>query len=173
MEKQKPRQRLSRKQYCFLNNIFIAHQPVYVVLQDLNIRPSTLSRWLTKPFFLEKLRMHINHFYLQARLELARSAPAAVSGLSFLSEKSFRHKEIRQACNDLLHFHAKLSPCQGPVPRVKQAKNGAVLDNFGIFSEQFGAVSDNNGDAPDKLNNTNTPKNLTRTPKNNDSQHNL
>ena len=165
----KKRQRLSRKQHCFLNNIFIAHQPVEVVLQDLNIRPSTLSRWLTKPFFLEKLRMHINHFYLQARFELARSAPAAVSGLSFLSEKSLRHKEVRQACNDLLNFHAQLAKA-APVP--KQSKNGTVLDNFSAFSEQFGVVSDNNGDTPDKLNNTNTPKNLTETPENTELKEN-
>ena len=163
------RKRLSRKQYCFLNNIFVAHQPVEVVLQDLNIRPSTLSRWLTKPFFLEKLRMHIDHFYLQARLELARSAPAAVSGLSFLSEKSLRHKEVRQACNDLLNFHAKLSSCQGPVTAsLTTAKNGIALDNFSAISEQFGAVSDNNGDAPDKLDAANTPKNLTNHPKSED-----
>ena len=153
-----PRKRLSQKQIAFFKNVFLAGRTVNESLNDLNIRLSTFDRWLTKPLFLQRLQQHINHFYFETRMELARSAPQAVSGLSFLGEKSLRHKEVRQACNDLLNLHsqyAKLSPCQGGVPRrgegFKKAKKGDVL-------AQFGNVLDKNGTVKDNFGNTNTPK---------------
>ncbi|MHC4288747.1 MAG: hypothetical protein ACYSO4_07090 [Planctomycetota bacterium] len=171
----KKRQRLSSKQIAFFKNVFLANMPVSDALNNLNIRLTTFDRWLTKPIFLERLQLHINHFYHEARLELARTTPRAVSGLNFLSEKTLRHKEVRQACNDLLNFHtklAKLSSSQGGLPQraegLKQVTNGSVLDNNGAVLAQFGAFLDNKGAAKDKLGNTNTPKNITYNPKNED-----
>ena len=170
------RKRLSKKQLWFLNNVFEAGEPVTDALRNLHIRPGTLDRWLTKPIFLNRLRMYLNQYYLQARMELARSAPMAVSGLSFLSEKSLRHGEVRKACNDLLNLHtqyAKLSPCQGPLPRrgegVKKAQDGAKPDKNGVLLEQFGVVLDNNGVILDKVGSNNEPQNAIFNTKNNEN----
>ena len=156
------RKRLSKKQLWFLNNVFDAGEPVTDALRNLHIRPSTLDRWLTKPLFLNKLRMHLNQYYLQARMELARSAPMAVSGLSFLSEKSLKPTELRKACNDILNLHMQLSK---PTHKSNPKQQGAFEDSthvplrhFGVLLEQFGVVLDNNGVIKDKLGNTNTPK---------------
>ena len=150
------RQRLSKKQLWFLNNVFDAGEPVTDALRNLHIRPSTLDRWLTKPLFLNKLRTHLNQYYLQARMELARSAPMAVSGLSFLSEKSLKPTELRKACNDILNLHTQLAKNTGG---AKQAQDGVISDKFGVLLEQFGVVLDNNGVIKDKLGSSNTHKN--------------
>lgn len=152
----RPRHRLSQKQLWFLNNVFVANQHVSDALGNLCIRPSTFQRWLTKPLFLERLRMHISHAYLEARVELARNVPRAVSGLSFLSEKSLRHTEVRKACTDILTFYQQMAKTAAG---SKTVQNGSVLDNFGAFLEQFGNVLDKKGAALDKFGNTNTPKN--------------
>ena len=155
------RKRLSTKQIGFLRNVFLEGWTVNESLIDLHIRLSTFDRWLTKPLFLERLQMHINHYHFETRMELARNAPQAVSGLNFLSEKSLRHKEVRQACNDILNLHSQYGKliASDPVSGTKKAKNGAVLDKFGVFLEQFGVVLDNNGEVSDKLGNTKTPQN--------------
>jgi len=160
------RKRLSQKQLIFLNEVFEMGGAVTDALRNLRIRPSTFDRWLTNPLFLNKLRMYLNQYYLQARMELARSAPLAVSGLALLSERSMKPAELRKACNDILNIHtqlAKLSPCQGPVPRrgegVKQVQDGITVDKFGALLAQFGVILDNNGSVSDKLGDTNTPKN--------------
>ena len=149
------RKRLSTKQIGFFKNVFLAGLTVNESLNNLNIRLSTFDRWLTKPLFLERLQMHINHYYFETRMELARSAPQAVTGLSFLGEKSLRHKEVRQACNDILTLHSQYAKVEG----TKKAKNGEVLDKFGAVLAQFGVVLDNNGVIKDKLGNKKTPQN--------------
>ncbi len=156
METPPKRVRLSKKQVWFLNNVFEAGQTVTDVLRDLRIRPGTLDRWLTKPLFLNKLRMYLNQYYLQARMELARSAPQAVSGLSFLSEKSLKHTELRKACNDIINLHCDLAKV---APGAKKAQHGVVADKFGVLLEQFGVVLDNNGVVLDKDGSTNKPEN--------------
>ena len=119
--------RLSKKQTWFFVNIFIAGQTVSQALEELRIRRRTFDRWLTKPLFLEHLQMHINHYYFETRMELARNAPQAVSDLSFLSEKFLNHQEVRQACNDLLNLHSQYTR---PVPSEpegrKMAQNGVT-----------------------------------------------
>jgi hypothetical protein len=158
--KMSKRNRLSTKQIVFFKNVFLAGRTVNESLGDLNIRLSTFDRWLTKPLFLRRLQMHINHYYIETRMELARNAPQAVSGLNFLSEKSLRHKEVRQACNDLLNLHSQYTnPEPSKSEGQKKAKNGEVLDNFGVFLEQFGVILDNNRVIKDKLGNTKSPKN--------------
>ena len=150
------RKRLSKKQRWLLNEVFVANYPVTDALHNLRIRPGTLQRWLTDPFFLEKLQTHISQFYLEARMELARCTPRAISGLSFLSEKSLRHKEVRNACNDLLKFHTHLAK---NTAGKKQAQDGVCLDNLGTLWEQFGVLLDNNGALLDKDGNKKTPQN--------------
>ena len=157
METPPKRQRLSKKQVWFLNNVFESGQTVTDVLRDLHIRPGSLDRWLTKPIFRNRLRMYLNQYYLQARMELARSTPMAVSSLSFLTEKSLKHTELRRACNDLLNFHtqfAKASSAAG----TKQAQNGVVSDKLGVLLEQFGVVLDHNGVIRDNVGDTKTPQ---------------
>jgi hypothetical protein len=168
-----PRKRLSSKQIAFFRNVFCANRPVSETLTELRIRLSTFDRWLTKPLFRERLARHIDHYYFEARTELARNAPQAVSGLSFLSEKSLKHKEVRQACNDLLKLHTQYTKTsQAPLlskegcpkggvvsPGTKKAKKGAVLDNFGDVLAKFGNVLDNNGTIKDNLCTTKTTKN--------------
>ena len=160
------RKRLSSKQIAFFKEVFIARFPVSDAISNLNIRLTTFDRWLTKPIFLERLQLHINHFYHEARLELARTTPRAVSGLNFLSEKSLRHKEVRQSCNDILNFHSKMAKVLRESASSKKANNGAVSDTFGVIMEQFGVSLDNNGSVKDKRGNTKTPKNITYDPEN-------
>ena len=119
------RKRLSTKQIAFLRNVFFFGLPMNESIRDLNIRLTTFDRWLTKPLFLHRLQMHINHYHFVTRMELARNAPQAVSGLNFLSEKSLRHKEVRQACNDLLNLHSQYG---------KPAANVAEASCFGASS---------------------------------------
>jgi hypothetical protein len=96
MDHPKPkRKRLSTKQIAFFRSVFFFGLPMNESLRDLNIRLTTFDRWLIKPLFLRRLQMHINHYHFETRMELARNAPQAVSGLSFLGEKSLRHKEVR------------------------------------------------------------------------------
>ncbi|MHC5082661.1 MAG: hypothetical protein ACYTET_01800 [Planctomycetota bacterium] len=162
----KPRQRLSQKQRWFLENVFEAGQSVTDALRNLNIRHSSFERWLTKPVFLNKLRMYLNQYYLQARLELARSASSAVSGLAFVSEKSLKHSEVRQACADLLHLHVQIAKAAGknpdsptPFEGLQVAQDGAELDKNGATLAQFGYVLDHNGILSDKVCNAKTIKN--------------
>ena len=156
------RKRLSNKQRWFLNNVFVAGQYVSDALENLRIRPSTLNRWLTSPLFAEHLRMHINHYYLQAHLELARSTPSAISGLAFLSDKSFKHGEVRHACNDILNIHTQLARAAAQ----RKVQHGNTMDTFGVVLEQLGVISDNNGSAPDTDQTKNTRKNRVLNAKN-------
>ena len=89
-------------------------------------------------------------------MELARSAPMAVSGLSLLSEKSLKHAEVRKACNDILNIHTQFSRS---ATGTKQAQNGVVSDKFGVLLEQFGVVLDNNGVILDNVGDKKTPQN--------------
>lgn len=186
MSQSPKRQRLSQKQQWFLTNVFEAGQSVTDTLRNLNIRHSSFERWLTKPVFLNKLRMYLNQYYLQARLELARSAAAAVSGLSFISEKSLKHSEVRQACSDLLHLHIQIAKAAGSNPNQPSPfetlpntqnsnvldKNGATLDKNGSTLAQFGFVLDNNGILSDKVCNEKTTRNRLLTTKNKENQKN-
>jgi hypothetical protein len=149
-----------------LHNVFEVGEQVTDALRNLNIRHSTFERWLTKPVFLNKLRMYLNQYYLQARLELARSAPSAVSGLSFITEKSHSQVEIRKACADLLHLHTQIAksaasnPSQpSPYAAMPERKNGHVMDKNGATMEQFGFVLEHNGILSDKVCNEKTTKN--------------
>ena len=133
---------------------------------------------ITKPLFLERFKQHINHYHFETRMELARSAPQAVTSLSFLGSHSLSHKEVRQCCNDIIALHGQYTkhipgksetiisaknPADSPrkpKPSVAtKAKNGNVLDNFGNVLAQFGVVLDKNGNVKDTFGNTNTPKN--------------
>ncbi len=171
--KPKTRTRLSQKQLWFLINVFEAGEPVTDALSNLNIRHSTFERWLTKPIFLNKLRMYLNQYYLTARIELARSAASTVSGLTFITEKSLSQTEVRKACADLLHLHIQIAKTAGknseqPTPFEafpEEPQNGSDLDKNGAALEQFGFVLDNNGILSDKVCNTKTTKNSLPAPK--------
>lgn len=153
------RTRLSQKQLWFLINVFEAGEPVTHALSNLNIRHSTFERWLTKPIFLNKLRMYLNQYYLHARIELARSAAATVSGLTFITEKSLSQTEVRKACADLLHLHIQIAKTAGknaeqPTPFEafhEEPQNGSDSDKNGSALDKFGFVLDNNGVLSDKV----------------------
>jgi hypothetical protein len=145
------RKRLTPKQREFLSLVYDCNMPIIDALVNLRIRVVTFERWLNKPVFVDRLRMYITQYYLQARLEMARSAPAAIAGLTMLKEKSMRHEDLRKACNDILSFHTNFAR----ITSAKQAKNGAPVDNFGALMAQFGAFLDNKGAA---LPTQNTPK---------------
>lgn len=164
------RKRLSQKQLTFLNEVFEMGGAVTDALRNLRIRPSTFDRWLTNPLFLNKLRMYLNQYYLQARMELARSAPLAVSGLALLSERSLKPAELRKACNDILNIHTQLAKSAA---REKQAQHGAVSEHFGALLAQFGVILDNNGNVSAKLGAANTPSSPLLTAKNAENTQNL
>jgi hypothetical protein len=146
----RPRKRLSQKQLTFLRDVFEANGHVTDALRNLNIRPDTLERWLTRPPFIKRLRVYLNHYAVQARMEIARTLPAAISGLSKLTENALRYEEVRRACTDLLNFYTRFARI---APPSKQLKNGVVLDNFSALLEQIGIIVDKNGNVLDKKGN--------------------
>ena len=154
------RKRLSTKQIKFLRLVFLNGLTVNEAVGELKIRLTTFDRWLTRPLFVKRLRMHINHYYFEAHMELARSTPEAISCLTFLRQKSFRHQEVRQACNDLLNFHrqyGKFTEIE-TTRRTKKTKNDAVWDKFEVFLEQFDAVLDSKSAVSDKQHRTKNTK---------------
>lgn len=168
MQNKPKRQRLSNKQRWFFNNIFVAGQSVEDVVNNLRIRPSTLNRWLTKPLFVSTLRMYMNHYQLQTRMEIIRNAAHSVRSLAFLTDTTFKHTELRKASNDILNMHNQLIKAIGSTGD----KNSAKMDDFGVVLEQFGNVSDNNGALSDNVGNTKSTKNRLNSIKNNDSSEN-
>ncbi len=156
METPQKRQRLTPKQRDFLYHVYTLGFSITDTLNNLHVRTVTFERWLTKPVFLNRLRMYITQYYLQARLEMARSAPSAISGLTMLSQKSLRHDDMRKACNDILNFQTQFAKI---ATSSKQAQNGAPLDNFGALLAQFGASLAQNGSCLDTASDKNTPQN--------------
>lgn len=103
------RPRLTPKQRAFLHHVYDLGIPITDALNMLQVRTVTFQRWLNKPVFINRLRMYITQYYLQARLEMARSAPDAIAGLNLLNEKSIRPEEKRKACNDILNIHTQFA----------------------------------------------------------------
>jgi hypothetical protein len=156
------RQRLTPKQRQFLHRVYDLGEPITAVLNDLHVRVLTFERWLTKPIFINRLRMYISQFYLQARLEMARSAPSAISGLTRLTEKNYREEEMRKACSDILNIHTQFAK----IAASKPAQNGAALDNFGALLAQFGASLAHNGACLADTGTQKTPQNRILGPEN-------
>lgn len=133
----KPRgPRLNSRQVTFFRHVFGVGLPVGNVLQDLNIRVSTFNRWLQSPRFLKELEMNFNRFYMEARIEVARSIGPAVCGLSDVNQKTLNPEAVRKAGNDLLklqHMYSALPGASGMRLRI-----GSKTHRFGLLLEQFG-----------------------------------
>ena len=155
------RQRLTPKQRRFLHLVYDRNLPIIQVLCDLRIRVLTFERWLTKPVFIERLRMYITQYYIQARLEMARSAPSAIEGLTRAGRESQTHDEMRKACKDLLQFHAQYTKIAADA-----AQKGRQMDNFGAFWAHLGASLAQNGAPLEPLSTANNSQKPALQPKN-------
>lgn len=162
------RQRLTPKQRQFLHLVYDLNISILDALIKLRIRVVTFERWLNKPVFIDRLRMYITQYYLQARLEMARGANEAVSVLSQLTAASRHDADARKACTDILNFHTQYAR----IVSSKQAQNGAPLDNFGALLAQFGASLAQNGACLTNAGDSKTPKNRVFDAKNNENHKN-
>ena len=152
--------RPNSKQRQLLALVFKEGVPFADAVNQLNIRPQTLVKWLNQPLFVQYMFHHMTRFYVTVQIERLRGVTQAVSSLSSADLSDAR----RKAYVDLLRLHKVFSLDPADMFGSVSESDGPVSGQLWPLSGHFWPRSGQFGPSKNKLKSRFQPKNTHSAP---------
>ncbi|MCE5185448.1 MAG: hypothetical protein LLF76_04920 [Planctomycetaceae bacterium] len=114
---------LNKKQFAFFRTVFGQGCKIEQAMNIHRIKCRTFHRWLADPVFMRELQANLERCYIEARVEMIRGFPHAISTVLKITDKLMRPEDFRRLCSELTRLYSDFGKMERA---VKRPQCGAV-----------------------------------------------